>query len=119
MYSTQLTARVEEYGKTVIRYAKLIPKGVLTLPLISQFIRSGTSVGANYFEADEAESKNDYIHKVGIAKIEARETGYWIKMIVEAEPKLKSDSLTLAQETKELCLIFNAIINKVRSTNSK
>ncbi len=107
-----LVNRVEIFGTTIISFSKLIPKNVINLPLISQFIRSGTSVGANYSEADDAESRKDYIHKVGIAKKEARETAYWLKMIVVAEPKLKEEAMKIYQEAKELNLIMNAIIRK-------
>jgi len=107
-----LVDRVEEFGKKVIVFAKIIPKNIINLPLISQFIRAGTSVGANYCEADNAESRKDYIHKVGIAKKEARETVYWLKMIITAEPNLKEKALEIYQEAKELNLIMNAIVRK-------
>lgn len=108
-----LVNRVEIFGTTIISFSKLIPKNVINLPLISQFIRSGTSVGANYCEADDAESRKDYIHKVGIAKKEARETEYWLKMIIVAEPKLEEKAMKIYQEAKELNLIMNAIIRKL------
>jgi four helix bundle protein len=73
-------------------------------------IRSGTSVGANYCEADDAESKNDFKHKIGICKKEARESKHWLRMIVTAIPELRDDAAVLWQEAKELNLIFNAII---------
>ena len=63
-----LIERTEKFGKSVIAFAKLIPKNTITLPLISQFIRSGTSVGANYHEADDAESKNDFNIKLELLK---------------------------------------------------
>ncbi len=114
-----LVERVEKLGKSIISFAKQIPRNTITLPLISQFIRAGTSIGANYCEADDAESRNDYVHKVGIAKKEARETMYWTKMLVEAEPKLKNEALVIYQEAKEINLIMNAIIKKVVTNNTK
>ena len=110
-----LIDRVEKFGETVITFAKIIPKNTINLPLISQFIRAGTSVGANYYEADDAESRKDYIHKVGIAKKEARETIYWLKMITAAEPSLKEKISDIYQEARELNLIMNAIVKKVSS----
>lgn len=107
-----LNERTELFGKNVILFAKSIPKSCITVPLISQFIRSGTSIGANYCEADNAESKNDFIHKLGISKKEAKETSYWINMIITACPELKNEALLIYQESIELNLIFNAIINK-------
>ena len=109
-----LKQRTENFGTQIIIFAKLIPKNTITLPLISQFVRSGTSVGANYSEADNAESKNDFIHKLGISKKEAKETAYWINIIITACPELKNEALLIYQEANELNLIFNAIINKSR-----
>ncbi|MBP9818252.1 four helix bundle protein [Candidatus Shapirobacteria bacterium] len=113
-----LVQRVENLGKQVVSLAKIIPKNVVTIPLINQFVRSGTSIGANYCEADDAESENDYIHKVGIAKKEARETQYWLKMLVEACPDLKEKAIVVYQESKEINLIMNAIIRKLRIKKS-
>lgn len=107
-----LIDRTEIFGKNIVIFAKSIPKNCITIPLISQLIRSGTSIGANYCEADNAESKNDFIHKLGISKKEAKETSYWAKIIITACPKLENEALLIHQEAKELNLIFNAIINK-------
>ena len=81
--------------------------------MISQLIKSSTSVGANYCEADDAESKKDFKHKISICKKEARETKHWLRMIAVAIPELKDGSRKLWQEAKELNLIFNAIVNKI------
>lgn len=109
-----LLERTEKFGKEIILFAKIIPKNCITIPIISQFIRSGTSVGANYHEADNAESKSDFIHKISISKKEAKETLYWANMIITTCPELKNKALLIYQEAKELHLIFNAIINKLK-----
>src|SRR3990170_3901360 len=106
-----LEERTAKFGEDVISFAKEIPKNPITLPLISQFIRSGTSIGANYCEADDAESKKDFKHKIGICKKESRETKHWLKMIMVACPELKDKARKLWQEAKELNLIFNSITN--------
>lgn len=107
-----LIERTEKFGIMVINLANKIPKNTINLPLISQFIRSGTSVGANYCEADNAESKNDFKHKLGISKKEAKETIYWLKMIINICPDLKEEITLVSKEANELNLIFNSIINK-------
>jgi len=89
----------------------------VTLPIISQLVRSGTSVGANYCEADDAESGKDFKHKIGICKKEARETKHWLRMIAIAEPSLKEEARVLWQEAKELNLIFNSITHKLKIKN--
>lgn len=110
-----LEERTAKFGENIIEFAKKIPKNSITLPIIFQLIRSGTSVGANYCEADEAESGKDFKHKLGIAKKESRETKHWLRMIVKANPDLKEEAKILWQEAKELSLIFNSIINKIKN----
>jgi len=80
----------------------------------TKLVKAGTSVGANYCEADDAESKKDFRHKIGIVKKESRESKHFIRMIVVAVPKLKEDGKPLWQEAKELNLIFNSIYKKVK-----
>ena len=90
--------------------AKKVPRNSVTFPLISQFVRSGTSVGANYCEADNAESKSDFRHKICICKKESKETIFWMRMLLEVCPDLSLEIKNLEQESTELNLIFNAII---------
>ncbi|MFA5001305.1 MAG: four helix bundle protein, partial [Candidatus Paceibacterota bacterium] len=110
-----LEERTHRFGEKVVIFAKKIPKDSVTLPLISQLVRAGTSVGANYCEADDAESGKDFVHKIGIAKKEARETKHWLGLVVVAEPELKEIVQPLFQEATELNLIFNAINHKIKS----
>jgi len=90
-------------------FAKKIPKNVVTIPLIGQLVRAGTSVGANYCEADDAESRKDFMHKIGICKKESRESKHWLRMIVKAVPSLKEEASILRREAQELNLIFGSI----------
>lgn len=107
-----LEERTACFGEAVIRFAKKLPRDVIGNALISQIVRAGTSVGANYCEADDAVSKKDFRNKIGTCKKEARETKYWLRMIVTAEPSVKMEARVLWQEAKELHLIFAAIIRK-------
>jgi four helix bundle protein len=107
-----LEERTAVFGEAVIRFARNIPKNPVTIPLISQIVRSGTSVGANYCEADDAVSKKDFKHKIGTCRKEAHETKLWLRMVAAAEPELKVEARTLWQEAKELHLIFAAIWRK-------
>lgn len=110
-----LEERTTKLGEEIIIFTSKIPKTVITLPLISQLVKSGTSVGANFCEADDAESSKDSQHKIGICKKEARETKYWLQMIIVAVPELKEDFLVIWNEAKELNLIFNAIIRSIKN----
>jgi four helix bundle protein len=107
-----LEERTARFGEAVIAFAKKIPRNPVTVSLISQVVRSGTSVGANYCEADDAVSKKDFRNKIGTCKKEARETKYWLRMIGGAEPDMKSEARVLWQEAKELHLIFASILRK-------
>lgn len=64
-----------------MKFAKSLPETSVNRPLISQLVRAGTSIGANYMEADAAESKKDFQHKIGLCKKEAKETMHWLRMI--------------------------------------
>jgi len=69
-----LEERTAKFGEGIIQFVKNIQKTTITIPLLDKLIRSGTSVGANYCEADCAETKKDFEHKIGICKKESRET---------------------------------------------
>lgn len=81
-----LEERTAKFGEDVIIFLRKLPKDEITRPLINQLIRAATSVGANYSEADDAESKQDFKHKIGICKKESRESKHFLRMIAMAEP---------------------------------
>jgi|SRR6516162_7229645 four helix bundle protein len=107
-----LEERTALFGEAVIQFAKKIPGSPVTTPLINQLVRSGTSVAANYCEADDAVSKKDFKNKIGTCRKEARETKLWLRMIASAEPEMKIEARKLWQEAKEIHLIFAAIWRK-------
>ncbi len=101
-----LEERTTCFGEAVIRFAKTLPRDVINVSLISQLVRAGTSIGANYCEADDAVSKKDFRHKIGICKKEARETKYWLRMIATAEPKVKLEARVLWQDSTSSLLRY-------------
>ncbi len=109
-----LKERTAKFGEKVIEFCKKIPLGPITDPLITQLVKAGTSTGANYCEADDAESKKDFKHKIGVCKKETSESKHFIRMVVTAVPYLKEEAKALWQEAKELNLIFNSIYKKVK-----
>lgn len=108
-----LEERTARFGENIIKFCRKIPRDSVTLPLINQLVKAGTSVGANYCEADDAESKQDFKHKIGICKKEARESKHFLRMITIAVPGITEDARLLWQEAKELNLILNSIYKKV------
>lgn len=112
-----LEERTAKFGENIIKFAKKISVNKVTERLISQLVGAGTSVGANYSEADDAESPDDFRHKIGICKKEAREAKHFLRMIaivINESDDLIAEARVLWQEAKELNLIFNAIYSKVK-----
>jgi four helix bundle protein len=101
-----LEERTARFGEEIIDFAGQIPANPVTKRLIEQLVGAGTSVGANYCEADDAVSKKDFRYKIGICKREARETKFFLRMVVRAAPELRERARPLWQEAKELHLIF-------------
>jgi four helix bundle protein len=111
-----LEERTALFGEAVINFAKAVPATPITREIIAQLIRSATSVGANYCEADEAESNREFLYRISVCKKEAKETKFHLRMLVTAEPACREGARSLWQEAKELTLIFAAIARKKRST---
>jgi len=99
-----------------MQLAKRLERHTLVRPYLTQVIRSSSSIGANYLEADEAESKKDFRHKVAIARKEARESGHWLALIREAVPSASADCEHLVDEVDQLTRILSAIIRKLDSS---
>ncbi len=104
-----LEERTSLFGESVIEFSRKIPINPTTTRLITQLVGAGTSIGANYCEADDAVSKKDFKHKISICKREARESKFFLRMVAKAVPELKEDARPLWQEAKELHLIFAKI----------
>jgi four helix bundle protein len=104
-----LEERTARFGEAVIDFAKMIPQNPITNRLIGQLVGAGTSVGANYVEADDAVSKKEFLKNIGTCRKEARETKHFLRMAVRAVPELKLQARVLWQEARELHLIFSKI----------
>ena len=104
-----LEERTARFGEAVIDFAKTIPQNPVTNRLISQLVGAGTSVGANYVEADDSVSKKDFLKSIGTWRKEARETKHFLRMIARAVPELKLQARELWMEARELHLIFSRI----------
>jgi len=105
-----LEERTARFGERLIEFAKTLPRNPINDTLTTQLVRSGTSIGANYMEADAAESKKDFNHKIGICKKEAKETRHWLRMLAKADLTVAERCRELWKEAQELTLIFSAIL---------
>src|SRR5439155_9845947 len=92
-----LEERTAKFGEAIIRFTKKIPHSPVNNRLIDQLVGAGTSVGANYCEADDGVSKNDFKHKIGTCKKEARESKFFLRMVATSEPNLKPEARVLWQ----------------------
>ncbi len=108
-HAFDLEERTARFGEAVIRFLKKIPRGPNNDRLIDQLTGCGTSVGANYCEANEGVSKKDFRNIIGRCVKEAKETKFFLRMIATSEPKLADEARALYREAKELHLIFAAI----------
>ncbi|MDD4333100.1 MAG: four helix bundle protein [Patescibacteria group bacterium] len=104
-----LEERTARFSEEIIAFSRLLRKDLINNPLISQLIRSATSIGANYMEANGASSKKDFKNKIYICKKESRETKYWIQLIAKNNPEVVEKCRILWQEAQELTLIFSKI----------
>ena len=107
-----LEERTARFGEAIIDFAKTVRQNPVTNRIITQLVGAGTSVGANYVEADDAVSKPrklSGLKNIGTRRKEARETKHFLRMIVRAVPELKPQARMLWLEAKELHLIFSKI----------
>ncbi len=87
--------------------------------LSRQLVRSGTSIGANVEESQAAQSTADFIHKLEISLKEARETRYWLRLLIAAEIISSSRLVPLLNEANELIKILASIIVKTKKNRKK
>ncbi|MBI4079512.1 MAG: four helix bundle protein [Candidatus Levybacteria bacterium] len=104
-----LEERTTKFSEAIIDLCKKAPKNVVTIPILDQLIRSGTSMGANYMEANGASSRKDFRNKIFICKKEAKEAAYWLRLLAKAVAELKDECRRLWKEVHELTLIFSKI----------
>lgn len=107
-----LEERTSYFSELIIGLCKRCEKNILTIPIINQLLRSATSIGANYCEANGASSKKDFKNKTYICKKEAKETRYWLRLLKKST-NMNLDLLNIFNEIEkeswELLLIFSKI----------
>jgi four helix bundle protein len=114
-----LEERTLAFAKRAIRFCRALPKTVVDGEMARQLVRSCTSVGANYREANESLGKKDFLMRIRICRKEAKESGYWLRLVEPASPDLRTEQQWLLQESTELMRIFGSIITKSDGRNAK
>lgn len=104
-----LELRTKNFSISILRLIKKLKKTKLYDNIISQLIRSATSVGVNYHEANGSSSKRDFKNKIALCRKEIQETKYWIELLNGTNPEDKESLQEIWTEAHELTLIFNKI----------
>ena len=104
-----LEERTAIFGENVINLCKKVRKDIITIPIVNQLIRSGTSIGANYCEANGASSRKDFKNKIFICKKESKETKYWLRMMANTDGGLIVECRELWKEAQEFTKMFSKI----------
>jgi four helix bundle protein len=104
----ELEKRTKQFALRIIAFVATLPPTRACAVIEYQLVKAGTSVGANYREANRAESRNDFIHKIGLVEKESSESCYWLEICDEAELGNVEQRLWLLQEARELLPIFTS-----------
>jgi len=113
MAEYDLEERTFQFAKAVSLFIKSLPKTISNVEYSKQVIRSSSSVGANYIEANESLGKKDFVMHLRISRKEAKESIFWLRLISETNEVVLGERVKeLIQETTELKNIFSAIIEK-------
>jgi four helix bundle protein len=113
-FKQKMFERTLSFSEKLILLINKLPKTSANLIIFHQVIRSGTSIGANYREACEAESAKDFVHKIRISKKEAKETHYWFELLIRTNPKFTNELNELLNEVSEFIKIFSKISQKFK-----
>ncbi len=108
MDKSELEKRTKEFALRIIALVSALPRNKPCDVIGYQLMKSGTSIGANYREATRAESKADFIHKIGIVEKEANETLYWLELLIDSGQIPENKLTWLRKECEELLAIFTA-----------
>jgi len=109
-----LEERTAVFGENILEFCKTIKQDIIVQPLISQLVRSATSIGANYMEANSASSRKDFQNKIYICKKEAQETKHWLRMLSKVLPQKTEELRRFWLEAQELTMIFQKITSSLR-----
>lgn len=109
-----LEERTAKFGEEIIDFCQPITCDVISKPIISQLVRSATSIGANYMEANGASSRKDFTNKIYLCKKECMETKHWLRMLERCYPDKKDRITKHWQEAQELTFIFQKITSSLK-----
>ena len=109
-----LELRTKRFALAIIKFAASLPHRREVDVLARRLLRSATSIGANYREANRGVSRADFANKIGTVQKEAAETQYWLELLVESEFAKSAGATTLYKKSSELLAIFTAIGKRLK-----
>jgi four helix bundle protein len=117
MHKNDLEVRTRDFALRIVDLVEQLPKTRSGDAVARQLIKSGTSIGANYREANRAQSKDDFIHKISIATKEASETGFWLELIAISDHLKTMGADELGNEARELLAILTTIGKNAKNSS--
>jgi len=112
----ELEERTRKFAVGVFQMLRTLPNDIAARVIGFQLGKSASSIGANYREANRAESRADFAHKLGIVLKEASETAYWLSLLVELYPGVEALP-HLAAEVEEFLRLFQSAVSSLRKTD--
>ena len=112
-----LEERTAKFSEQTINLVKKINRNDINRNIVQQLIRSSTSIGANYCEANASSSKRDFRNKIYICKKESNETKYWLRMLMNSNPDFKEEIKRLWEEAHQFHLIFQKVTSSLDKNN--
>jgi len=113
-----LEERTAVFGEQIIKFCRNAKRDPIVLPILTQLVRSATSIGANYMEANGASSPKDFANKIYICKKEAQESKHWLRMLSGFYPENNGELRGYWREAQEFVLIFHKIVSTLKIKNS-
>lgn len=113
--SVELEDRTFKFSERILALCRALPKNTVNNTLLNQLIRSATSIGANYCEANAAASRKDFKNKIFICKKEAQETNYWLRLLETTNENFKKEIGELRAENSQFVLIFGKIVSTLNN----
>jgi four helix bundle protein len=110
-----ISERMLEFAASVVRFVSGIPQNQINRHICLQLFRSASSIGANYEEARAAESRQDFGHKLQVSLKEARESQYWLRLMLKANISIAENTHQLLSENRQLCDILAKSIKSLKS----
>ena len=116
-FGIYLEQRTKKFAMKILKLSSSLPNSIEYKIIKNQLVKSGTSIGANYREANTSRSKADFLNRIKICQSETNETLYWLELIMEYQSNNYEITIRSLEEAKELMALFTSIISKMRSKN--